>query len=200
MEKTTTRTGVVVGAADPEEIRQLDVGELTKRMKQLDEESYRQFFHLYYRRLWAYLNIVSKGDHGEIEEALQLSFEKVVKHIRVFESEAEFWAWLSVVARNAYRDCQRQKMRIAKIFHAFGFNNQHDSEGIETESQFDADNLDNALLILNESELYLVRQKYFEGNSYRQIAEISGVTEKAIESRLARIRHKLRVVLLKDRQ
>ena len=166
-------------------------------MSKLDNGSYELFFKLYYRRLWAYLTTVACGDTEHIEEALQLCFEKVVKNIRVFHSENEFWAWLAVIAKNSYRDCQRRQLRFGRILQAFRSGLEIITQPGSKESNLDIEKLDNALLTLNASELCLVKQKYYEGNSYRQIAAGLGVSEKSIESRLARIRGKLRQLLLR---
>ena len=149
-------------------------------MKRLDEASYELFFKHYYRRLWAYLLVVANGDSGNIEEALQNCFEKVVKHIRVFTNEGEFWAWLCVIARNAYWDSQRKQLRFNRIRKAIKhfLVGQADSEPFEHDTQLQR--LDDALLLLNKNEQCLVRKKYFEGYTYRQIAEGLGLTEKAV--------------------
>lgn len=139
-------------------------------MKKLDRASYDRFFHLYYRRLWAYLAVVASGDHSHIEEALQSTFEKVLRHIRVFNDEDEFWAWLSVIARNAHSDCQRKQMRFMHLLDAVWENLTSLSPAHNEEPDYTSERLDNALLLLNDSELCLVKRKYFEGCSYREIA------------------------------
>ena len=175
-----------------------DISYLTRKMKKLNKASYDEFFHLYYRRLWAYLAVVASGDNSHIEEALQLTFEKVLRHVRVFDDEEEFWAWLSVIARNAYRDCQRKQMRFTRLLEAVWSNLVSRNRVISEEPEYESERLDNALLLLNDSELCLVKHKYFEGCSYREIAYTLGMTEKAVESKLARIRTKLRRLLLQE--
>lgn len=177
-----------------------DVTTLTRKLKKLDPAGYDRFFKLYYRRLWAYLAVISNGDNGNIEEALQLTLVKVVQHMRIFKHEDEFWAWLAVLAKNAYRDCQRHQFRFTRLRKALQFNLVMDSEPrIEdtVESDVASKKLDHVLQLLNDAELGLIRQKYFDGSSYRQIAGRLGVSEKSIESKLARIRAKLRQLLLR---
>jgi len=165
-------------------------------MTKLDNESFELFFQIYYRRLWAYLAVINSGDTSNIEHALQLCFEKVVKNIRLFHSEEEFWAWLAVIAKNSYRDCQRRQMRFGRILRAFKSSLETLSLTSPGDGSLDSEKLDKALLGLNNSDLCLVKQKYYQGSSYREIAATLGVSEKSIESKLARIRGKLRQLLL----
>jgi RNA polymerase sigma-70 factor (ECF subfamily) len=49
---------------------------------------------------------------------------------------------------------------------------------------------------LSTEERELVEQKYFAGESVRNLAESLGTSEKAVESRLGRVRRKLKQALL----
>ncbi|NKB33276.1 MAG: sigma-70 family RNA polymerase sigma factor [Pseudomonadales bacterium] len=177
---------------------EVDTTDLTRRMKRLEDASFEQFFRLYYRRLWAYLSVMSQGDSNHIEEALQRTLEQVVKHIRVFNKENELWAWLSVIARNAYLDLYRRQRRLSRLREAMQTIVQAQVNDNPAERHIEIQRLDDALMLLDESEQSLVRKKYFEGYSYRQIAQCLGLTEKAVESKLARTRTKLRQLLVGD--
>jgi hypothetical protein len=82
----------------------VEVAELTRRMAAGDEAAYRTFYDAYYDRLWRYLLVVTAGDEEAAIEALQSALLRVVRHIKVFRSEAVFWSWLTVLARSALSD------------------------------------------------------------------------------------------------
>jgi RNA polymerase sigma-70 factor (ECF subfamily) len=58
--------------------------------------------------------------------------------------------------------------------------------------------LETMLPQLPADEAGLIRLKYFDGESSREIAVRLGTTEKAVESRLVRIRRRLRETILKE--
>jgi RNA polymerase sigma-70 factor (ECF subfamily) len=178
-----------------------DIAGLTRGMQRLEGESYRTFFQLYYRRLWAYLFALAKGCDKEIEDALQSAFAKLIKNIKVFETESEFWAWLCVVCRNAYLDHHRKERSFQRIKEFFRCSRNEEKESLQPlvdDHYMIESKLNHALLELDKEERYLVERKYFTGASYRPFAVELGTTEKAIESRLARVRSKLRRLIRKE--
>ncbi len=59
-----------------------------------------------------------------------------------------------------------------------------------------SDRLQQAMEKLAEADRLLLEQKYFEAATVRDLARAAGTTEKAIESRLARARERLRTFIL----
>lgn len=175
-----------------------DIAGLTRGMTRLDDKSYRKFFQLYYRRLWAYLFVIANGNGRDIEDALQLAFARVIRGIKIFHTEKEFWAWLAVVTRNAWYDNQRKERRFNRVLEIFRSENSGPVRVENPELEQDGRRLDEALVKLEEEERHLINRKYMEGCSYRDLATEFNVTEKAIESRLARIRGKLRMILVEE--
>ncbi len=176
----------------------VDTLTLTQGMVRLDNSSYERFFALYYRRLWAYLAVLSDGQEEELEELIQQVFEKVVKRIREFEDEELFWAWLATIAKNCYRDSRRRKVRSSRFRDAIESLTPFLSGREQTDVQIDRMTLEQALSQLTENERYLVYNKYFAGETYRDLARELGISEKAVEQRLSRARTKLRNHLLKE--
>lgn len=164
---------------------------LTRSMKALDEVAYKEFFHRYYHRLWSYLNVVSKGDERFVEDALQTTFTRIVKNIREFDTEKSLWRWISTIARNAYFDCCRKEntfQRMIRKFRIDPIDRQSENETTETELHY----LDTARSKLSSDEQALIQYKYIERQTHKEIAQITNSTAKAVESKLARVRQKLR--------
>ena len=165
-----------------------------------DETAYRLFYDAYFDRLWRYLIVVTAGNEDAAREALQATLTRVVRHIRAFSSEPIFWSWLTVLARSALTDQTRKHRRYLAFLDRF-------SKHTETESSH-SDNqrgderlrqlLERHIAALGDDERQLVEAKYFARRSVRDIAAEWQTTEKTIESRLTRIRQKLKHTVLAE--
>jgi RNA polymerase sigma factor (sigma-70 family) len=177
-----------------------DVPALTRRMATGDETAYRIFYDAYFDRLSRYLLVVAAGDEDAMREALQATLVRVVRHIRVFPDEAVFWSWLTVLARSAHADEGRKRRRYAAFLGRF---TRHANDAPAARSDGRDDErlralLERHLASLPPDEQKLVGQKYFEHRSVREIADILQTTEKAVESRLSRVRRKLKDTVLAE--
>jgi RNA polymerase sigma-70 factor (ECF subfamily) len=187
-------------AAGSTEREPLDVAALTRRMVAGDESAYRIFYEAYFDRLWRYLIVVTSGNEDASREALQATLTRVVRHIRVFSSEPVFWSWLTVLARSALTDQTRKRRRYLAFLDRFS---QHASTTNFPNDQDRADErlrqlLDRHITSLADDERQLVEAKYFAHRSVRDIAVELQITEKAVESRLTRIRQKLKDTVLAE--
>jgi RNA polymerase sigma-70 factor (ECF subfamily) len=176
----------------------LDVAELTRRMAAGDEAAFRTFYDAYYDRLSRYLLVVTAGDEEAALEALQSALVRVVRHIKVFRSEAVFWSWLTVLARTALSDQNRKRRRYLAFLDRFSWQARIEpSEPEDTGADARLLNLlECNLAALPADEKRLVEWKYLEGRSVLEIAGELETSEKAIESRLVRVRRKLKEALL----
>lgn len=181
------------GSPDP-----LDVEALTRGMVKGDEAAYRIFYEAYVRRLSRYLLVVTAGDEDAMREALQATLVRVVRHIKVFPDETRFWNWLTVLARTALADQRRKRRRYLAFLDRFA---EHARVEAAVANDSDADTqllalLERSLELLPPDERELVERKYFNKQPVREIAGVLQTSEKAVESRLTRVRRKLKDVLL----
>jgi RNA polymerase sigma factor (sigma-70 family) len=185
--------------ADSKEALALDVRALTSGMKTGDEAHFRAFHDAYFFRLFRYLLVVSRGDEHAARDALQDALGRVTRYIRVFDDEDVFWCWLTAVCRSAYIDLGRRRKRYLGFLDRFQLYQQavreapinSRTEQVELETL-----LASALAGLPVEERELIREKYDLGESTRNLAASRGLSPKTIESRLARVRRKLRSVLI----
>ncbi len=171
---------------------------LTRRMAAGDEQAYRTFYDAFFNRLSRYLLVIAVGDEDAAREALQSALVRVVRYIKVFPSEAVFWSWLTVLARSALSDQDRRRRRYLAFLDRFG---GHARAQQATPDDREADAtlvtlLERSLGALPPDEQRLVEAKYYERRSVREIAEDQHLSEKAVESRLVRIRQRLRAAIL----
>jgi len=175
-----------------------EVARLTRSMQRGDEEAYREFFRLYFHRLLAYLLVVTRGNETIARDLVQQTMIKVAKHVRVFEEEAVLWRWLTVLARTAAVDEGRKSQRyfgfLERLWHG---REEWAPAGKEEECAVER-LLAGKLEELETEDRRVLEKKYLEGNSVKEIASDLGTTEKAIESRLSRVRAKLKEALLKE--
>jgi RNA polymerase sigma-70 factor (ECF subfamily) len=176
----------------------LDVTALTRRMVKGDELAYRTFYDAYFNRLSRYLLVVTAGDEDTAREALQSALLRVVRHIKVFPNDAVFWSWLTVLARSALSDQTRKRRRYLAFLDRFTWHTraQQSAPGDTEADPKLVTLLETSLEALPFDERRLAEAKYFERRSVRQIAEELDLSEKAVESRLGRIRQKLKAAIL----
>jgi RNA polymerase sigma-70 factor (ECF subfamily) len=179
------------------------VAELTRAMTRGDEAAYLMFYQHYQPRLFRYLWVVARGCDAEAQDALQATLLRVVKYIRVFEHEDVFWSWLTRLARSALSDDQKKERRYWSMLAWFRAPSADAPRSKEiaaglTETRDEnqlLDWLDDCLAALPEAERQLIEARYFSRTSVRAIAGESDTSEKAIQSKLARIRAKLKASL-----
>jgi RNA polymerase sigma-70 factor (ECF subfamily) len=167
-------------------------------MRAGEEAAYREFYEAYYDRLFRYLLVVAAGDLEAAEEAVEATLVRVVRYIKVFPSEDIFWSWLTVLARSAFSDQSRKQRRYLAFLERFTRHQLVAPPGPES-SAADArllGALQRSLAALPLDERQLLESKYFEHRSVRDLAAELQTSEKAIDSRLVRIRRKLKDALV----
>ena len=163
-----------------------EISLLTIRMARGDEDAFREFYDHYFNRLLGYLLVLTSGHEDSAREALQSAMLRIVKHIRRFDSEETFWSWLTVLARTTLVDQERKRSRYSAALDRFA---GEDASAAESHL---LDCLRQSVSMLPKEDFALIERKYFEEQSVAQIASTMDTTEKAIESRLGRIRQQLK--------
>ncbi len=172
---------------------------LTRALVAGDEIAYRRFHEAYCPRLHRYLLVVAAGDKELAREALQAACIRVVRHIKVFSDEQIFWNWLTVLARTALADHRRKRSRYRAFLDRFTWHTRADAAGRGEDGRADAQLLallERSLRDLPHDERELIERKYFGRAAVREIADGLAISEKAVESRLGRVRRKLKDALL----
>jgi RNA polymerase sigma-70 factor (ECF subfamily) len=175
-----------------------DIAKLTQEMTEGNEMAYRMFFDAYFNRLWRYLLVVAAGNEDTARETLQATLIRVARHIKPFRDETVFWSWLTVLARSAYKDETRKRRRYFSFLDRF---TSHTAVALDNSAVTDADGrlevlLSGQIALLPTDEQKLIVQKYSAHRSVRELADEMQTTEKAIESKLSRIRQKLKAAAL----
>jgi RNA polymerase sigma factor (sigma-70 family) len=175
-----------------------EVAQLTSRLKAGEEAAWREFHDAYCHRLLRYLLVVTQGDEDPARNALQSAFIRAVRHVRRFDSEPALWSWLTVLALSAVRDDHRKRRRyLAFLERWFDWLSIAPPPATPRAPDLQLQELlSEALAALPEPDVWLIESKYFEEQSVREIAAQLGSTEKAVESRLSRLRGRLKDQIL----
>jgi len=172
---------------------------LTRAMAAGEEAAFGAFYDAYFDRLLRYLLVVTGGNEDSAREALQLALVRVVRHVKPFDAEEKFWSWLTVLARSALADESRKRRRYFALLERF--TRQRDEPSAPDDGEADEQLralLEKQLSALPLEERELVGQKYLLRQSVREIADGLETTEKAVESRLSRVRRKLKDAVLAE--
>src|SRR5437899_9602743 len=172
---------------------ELSLTQMTQRMRGGDDDAWLAFHRRYYLPLLRYAG--SRGNlRADCSEIMQLVYLRVARHIKSFEHEIDFWRWLTCVTRCVIVDHQRGIGRRASLLEKFA--HWQAGQGSAVGGGPERTNA-NAVVVeafagLPPEDAQLLRLKYLEGWSVQQLAVEIGVTSKAIENRLARLRQRLR--------
>jgi RNA polymerase sigma-70 factor (ECF subfamily) len=159
-----------------------------------DTSAFRELFDRYYGRVYRYALVAMSGDETQAREVVQEVFVRLHRYLQPFPSDMQLWFWLTRVARSVLVDLSRARARQLKLKSAVG-------AGPEDQSPSDTDaTLLNMLTLcvkdLPEDDRRTIELFYFGQQSVQQIADAMTTTYKAVESKLGRIRSRLRQDLL----
>jgi len=171
------------------------VATLTAALARGDEAAFRDFHAAYAGRLLRYALAVTRGEEALAEEAVQAALVRIAGKVRAFAEEEAFWAWLARVVRSCVIDCARRDARHAALRERLRGEPACVPSSDEIERAF-TDPLRAALATLAPDDRDLLSAKYEDGESTADLAARAGCTPKAMESRLARLRQRVREVAL----
>jgi RNA polymerase sigma factor (sigma-70 family) len=181
---------------------QIDWLELTTRIIAGDEAAFANFYEHFFDRLFRYILVMTHGDEQLSRDLLQKTMLKVVRYLKPFPEEMIVWSWLTQLAKTSFIDLLRSEkrepefVRLELVSHISQPQAHRDEEDLVLEAA-----LEEAVTLLAIDEKELIHSVYFDELSHKQIAESMRCTPKAVESKLARVRRKLRTLLttiLKD--
>ena len=173
-----------------------DIQALTRAARRGDADAFSRFYDLYSFRLYKFLLVLARGDENDAREACQAVFIKLAKRCDVFDDERRLWAWLCVLAKNTFVDQCRSRQRLHRFVSLDDLCAEPNSH-VRPEHRL-GEILREALAALPPDERELLQAAYVDKRPLRELADEAGQTYKAVESRLGRLRQKLKEQLLKD--
>jgi RNA polymerase sigma-70 factor (ECF subfamily) len=172
----------------------LDIQALTRAVRHGDADAFSRFYDLYSFRLYKFLLVLARGDENEAREVCQAVFIKLAKRCDAFDDDRRLWVWLCVVAKNTFLDHCRSRQRLNRFVPQEELSAEPNDQA-NPEHRL-GDILREALAALPPDERELIQAAYVDQRPLRELADETGQTYKAVESRLGRLRHKLKEQLL----
>jgi RNA polymerase sigma-70 factor (ECF subfamily) len=174
----------------------LGIHALTRAVRRGDANAFSRFYDLYCFRLYKFLLVLARGDENEAREVCQAVFIKLAKRCDVFDDAGRLWAWLCVLAKNTFIDHCRSRQRLSRFVPLDELATEPNGHA-HSEHRL-GEILREALAALPPDERELLQAAYVDRRPLRELADETGQTYKAVESRLGRLRRRLKEQLLKD--
>ena len=175
------------------------LAEWTRLLADGDDEAWRWFHARYYVTLLRYAAHRS-GDASAASEIVQRAYLRIARHAKPFAEERDFSGWLCCVVRCAAvdhaRNVSRRGLLVEKFAHWRAAQPGPDA-GWQASTNHTAELTDEALAKLPAEDAALLRRKYCDGSTTDELATELATTAKAIEHRLARLRERLREIILR---
>lgn len=145
------------------------------------ENAIRQFMNDVYRVAFTYCK-----NHMDAEDITQNTFIKLYQTDKEFQSEEHLKNWLLKVCVNNALDLKKSKWSGRESISECLMYEEKGRHNLELAEAIDKLSAKNRLIIL----LY-----YYYGYSVKEIAQITGIGESAVQNRMQRARNKLKVYL-----
>ncbi len=179
---------------------------LMLRVRDDDDAAFAELVERFQHRLVAVMHHLI-GNADEAEDLAQEAFLRVYRTRKKYTPKAKFSTWLFTIANNlalnALRDRQRRPVLPLEVRESGNIGTQPNeatpardaAPAYNLQQQELADVVRRALDELNERQRVAIVLNKFEDMNYSDIADVMGLTSKAVKSLLSRARVKLREVL-----
>lgn len=192
METATQQPGVFGDIAD---------ADLVRRAKEGDDRAFEALFSRHQRRIYSIVFGMLRND-ADAKDATQEAFVRAYRSLPRLEAEGAFGGWLAQIAVNICRDIlKRPKLVARSLDEPLGdqdseykleipdWSDSPEQSSINSELQ---SVVHRAIGTLSPDHRAVVSMHHIEGMDVLQIAEILGVSEGTVKSRLSRARAELR--------
>ncbi|MFT6396515.1 MAG: RNA polymerase sigma-70 factor (ECF subfamily) [Bradymonadia bacterium] len=184
---------------------EIDESKLIKRLKKRDERAFATMVQLYQNRVFG-LVFRMLGDRAEAEDLAQEVFVTVFKSIDSFRGDSKFSTWLYRIAtnhcKNRIKYLQRRHHKRTKDIddtNETEFTSPLTPRSTRPDEMAGARQLEKiiqqSLAELDEEHRVVIILRDIDHLSYTEIAEITGVAEGTVKSRIFRGRASLRALV-----
>jgi RNA polymerase sigma factor (sigma-70 family) len=181
----------------PEFLVSFSVSELSREILAGNADAFEEFHQRYAARVYGLLMTLTAANDDLSRELLQTVMLRAARKFKPAADDEALWAWLATVARNALVDHLRREQRRSR-------REQNAQLRIVSDSPLATGDLttalEQALAELDPDDQSLIQEFYFLERSQAAIAARSETTVKALQSRLARIRRRLKDIILQHKR
>lgn len=164
--------------------------ELIQEILKGNQSAVSLFYRRYQPKLQAY--IAHKINERSVEEVLQDTFISALQSLALFAGKSTLESWLFSIARHEVCDYYRKQKIKEIVFSKVPFLAKLISAALSPEMAYEEvelkEKVKNTLGKLNEGKRRLLRLRYIDGRSVKEVAGLLAVSYKAAESKLSRAR------------
>jgi RNA polymerase sigma-70 factor, ECF subfamily len=132
------------------------------------------------------------GHYDDALDATQNTFIRAYQHLDTYDPDRPFFSWLYRIAINECLNAKRARRPGEPLEDV----RDESSTALQTASEAERSAvIDSALLKLSEEHRLVLALRHFAELSYSEIADVLGVPEKTVKSRLFEARQRLRDLL-----
>ena len=160
-----------------------------------DRTAFGQLVDAYQSKLF-YAAYRITGSSEDAMDATQSAFVKAYENLRTFDPSRRFFSWIYRIALNeALNICNRRhnQSELEEEVPGTGDDPEQVCEAAE-----EGQAIQRALMNLCEEQRVVLVLRHFHGLSYGEIADVVGVNEKTVKSRLFTARQNLRAELVRQ--
>jgi len=165
---------------------------LVIKSQQGDREAFNELVGRWQKRLWNYAYRVT-GSESAAWDIVQESWHGIIKGIRKLNDVAVFGSWAFRIVNNKCSDWLRRQRQQHKLDDELVKNIREESD--KSDSNDKSELLLEAVRKLSPERRALVTLRYREGFDIEQIAQIIGVPEGTVKSRLHRTLNQLKEIV-----
>jgi len=132
------------------------------------------------------------GNYSDAEDLTQETFVKAYENLSRFDSSRRFFAWLYTISLNLIRNHIKKQVQIL-AGNAQGVASRHSQGDFDTGCQErsmmksqDIERLNESLILLSGSLREAVLLRFHQGLSFKDMAEVSGISSSAAKMRVYR--------------
>lgn len=166
-----------------------EIKSLTQAMTRLDESAWESFYKQYHHRLLSYHLKLCYGDFSLASDVIQETLLRIVRHIKVFKNEKDFWRWLACLSRCSCMDAGRSRTSYSRLLEKWSHHletNKQSNVEVEDSDTF----IEEFMTSLSNDEQYLFHLRYWNGLTIKELASTLSKSEKSIEYQLSNLRKK----------
>jgi RNA polymerase sigma factor (sigma-70 family) len=158
-------------------------------------DTFERLFEEHAERLYAFL-VYHSGNRALAEDLLSETFERVLRSRQRFDPrKGSERRWLYTIALNLLRDQARRRSHEERALRHVGAGTQQEAPDPGLSEVERRDELQRALIHLNEQEREALALRFGADLKLRDVAHVLGEGESAVEGRIYRALGKLRVEL-----
>lgn len=165
--------------------------QLVERCKKGDDTAFEQLVERYQLPMYRTAKGVV-GDPDQAKDVTQNGFLKAWKNIDSFNPDYRFFSWLYKIIVNEALNHTRGSNKVVTLSSTVSDNTTPHQQVVKTEEKIQ---VQKAIQQLKPHYRVVIHLRHFEELSYKEIADIVGIKEKTVKSRLYTARSNLREII-----